>query len=442
MSLVEGWALWHGHWWGPWLVVAATGSLLPFEVVAVVRQLHAVRVVLFFVNAGDRRRTSRARRCASGVARAGHEAVVDAMRDCRRRSCRGGARWVRQPGACRHRDRRRRPRRVPRPRPALGVGAGARRRGRARTRRAALAPLLARLLRGAAGARPPGRVALAPHRRHGQAARRRRHPRRRRSTRLAVRRLATRDRASIPSSSARGKVRVEARRRRRGTTSATRTSAAPRCSTYIDALARRRSRRVTPTTSTRATPLLAGFSLGAARDPRARRAGSRALPAHRARRGGHRRLGRRARSQAFLDGRRACACSSAADRRACEGRGAGRREAARARDGLDARVVFAPVGSHVRPAARGRRARRSSRGGSRAPLVGRWSSSSRETAGPAPRIAGWNSMHPVRLAPRLRCVGLLPFARVVASSRGARRRGGPRRRSGRRSRAFHVRGLQ
>jgi uncharacterized membrane protein (DUF2068 family) len=50
-SLVEGWALLHGRWWGPWLVVAATGALLPFEVVALARHPHLIRVVLFGVNA-------------------------------------------------------------------------------------------------------------------------------------------------------------------------------------------------------------------------------------------------------------------------------------------------------------------------------------------------------------------------------------------------------
>ncbi|MGH7436907.1 MAG: DUF2127 domain-containing protein, partial [Polyangiaceae bacterium] len=29
-SLVEGWALVHGRWWGPGLVVFGTGTLLPF----------------------------------------------------------------------------------------------------------------------------------------------------------------------------------------------------------------------------------------------------------------------------------------------------------------------------------------------------------------------------------------------------------------------------
>jgi uncharacterized membrane protein (DUF2068 family) len=50
LSLVEGWALVRGHWWGPWLVVAATGSLLPFEVVAFVRHPHAVRGAVFVAN--------------------------------------------------------------------------------------------------------------------------------------------------------------------------------------------------------------------------------------------------------------------------------------------------------------------------------------------------------------------------------------------------------
>jgi uncharacterized membrane protein (DUF2068 family) len=50
MSLLEGWALWHGHWWGPWLVVLSTGSLLPFEVVAFLRRPHMVRASLFVLN--------------------------------------------------------------------------------------------------------------------------------------------------------------------------------------------------------------------------------------------------------------------------------------------------------------------------------------------------------------------------------------------------------
>lgn len=50
LTLVEAWALIRGHWWGPWLVVVATGSLLPFEVVALVRHPHVSRVLLLVVN--------------------------------------------------------------------------------------------------------------------------------------------------------------------------------------------------------------------------------------------------------------------------------------------------------------------------------------------------------------------------------------------------------
>ena len=49
-SLVEGWALLHGHWWGPWVVVVGTGSLLPFEVVALARHLNTVRAALLVLN--------------------------------------------------------------------------------------------------------------------------------------------------------------------------------------------------------------------------------------------------------------------------------------------------------------------------------------------------------------------------------------------------------
>jgi uncharacterized membrane protein (DUF2068 family) len=50
LTLVEAWALLKGHWWSPWLVVVATGSLLPFEVAALVRNPHVSRVVLLAVN--------------------------------------------------------------------------------------------------------------------------------------------------------------------------------------------------------------------------------------------------------------------------------------------------------------------------------------------------------------------------------------------------------
>ena len=51
LSLFEAWALHHGHWWGPWLVVVASGSLLPFEVVAFARHRHLVRLAVLLVNA-------------------------------------------------------------------------------------------------------------------------------------------------------------------------------------------------------------------------------------------------------------------------------------------------------------------------------------------------------------------------------------------------------
>ncbi len=50
LTLVEGWALIHGQWWGPWLVVVATGLLLPLEVVSLVRHVHIVRGLVLLVN--------------------------------------------------------------------------------------------------------------------------------------------------------------------------------------------------------------------------------------------------------------------------------------------------------------------------------------------------------------------------------------------------------
>ncbi|GAC1346629.1 MAG: hypothetical protein NVSMB23_24530 [Myxococcales bacterium] len=49
-SLLEGIALRSGAWWGPWLVVAATGALLPWELVEVVRKPGWVRVLIFAIN--------------------------------------------------------------------------------------------------------------------------------------------------------------------------------------------------------------------------------------------------------------------------------------------------------------------------------------------------------------------------------------------------------
>jgi uncharacterized membrane protein (DUF2068 family) len=50
LTLFEGWALHHRRWWGPWLVVVATGVLVPIEVEAFVRHPHVGRAVILVVN--------------------------------------------------------------------------------------------------------------------------------------------------------------------------------------------------------------------------------------------------------------------------------------------------------------------------------------------------------------------------------------------------------
>jgi uncharacterized membrane protein (DUF2068 family) len=47
---VEAWALHTGRTWGAWLVVATTGSLLPFEVYEFIRVRRWSRLVIFVVN--------------------------------------------------------------------------------------------------------------------------------------------------------------------------------------------------------------------------------------------------------------------------------------------------------------------------------------------------------------------------------------------------------
>jgi uncharacterized membrane protein (DUF2068 family) len=49
-TLFEWYALHTGRPWGEWLVVIATSSLLPFEVVAIVRHRRVGRMVLFIAN--------------------------------------------------------------------------------------------------------------------------------------------------------------------------------------------------------------------------------------------------------------------------------------------------------------------------------------------------------------------------------------------------------
>jgi uncharacterized membrane protein (DUF2068 family) len=50
VTTLEGWALHHGKRWGEWLVVGATGSLLTFEIVSMVRKLHWMRIAVFLGN--------------------------------------------------------------------------------------------------------------------------------------------------------------------------------------------------------------------------------------------------------------------------------------------------------------------------------------------------------------------------------------------------------
>jgi uncharacterized membrane protein (DUF2068 family) len=50
VSAIEGWALWRGYRWGAWLVVVATASPLPLEVVAIAHSHRPWRVLLAAVN--------------------------------------------------------------------------------------------------------------------------------------------------------------------------------------------------------------------------------------------------------------------------------------------------------------------------------------------------------------------------------------------------------
>jgi uncharacterized membrane protein (DUF2068 family) len=50
LSLVEGWALWRGHRWGPWLVVVATALPVPVEAWELVRHASPWRALLLTVN--------------------------------------------------------------------------------------------------------------------------------------------------------------------------------------------------------------------------------------------------------------------------------------------------------------------------------------------------------------------------------------------------------
>ncbi|HEY2028197.1 MAG TPA: DUF2127 domain-containing protein [Myxococcales bacterium] len=50
LSAIEGLALRAGRWWAPWLVVIATGALLPWEAFECVVRPTWIRVVLFILN--------------------------------------------------------------------------------------------------------------------------------------------------------------------------------------------------------------------------------------------------------------------------------------------------------------------------------------------------------------------------------------------------------
>jgi uncharacterized membrane protein (DUF2068 family) len=52
LSAVEGWALHTRRWWAEWLVVAASGSLLPYELFELVRHLRVGRLLIFLINLG------------------------------------------------------------------------------------------------------------------------------------------------------------------------------------------------------------------------------------------------------------------------------------------------------------------------------------------------------------------------------------------------------
>jgi uncharacterized membrane protein (DUF2068 family) len=50
VSLLEAAALRRGAWWGPWLVVLATGALLPWELVALIHKPGSMRAAIFAIN--------------------------------------------------------------------------------------------------------------------------------------------------------------------------------------------------------------------------------------------------------------------------------------------------------------------------------------------------------------------------------------------------------
>jgi uncharacterized membrane protein (DUF2068 family) len=51
VSAFEGFALWRGYAWGPWIVASATALPLPFELVHLLRRPRPARIALLLVNA-------------------------------------------------------------------------------------------------------------------------------------------------------------------------------------------------------------------------------------------------------------------------------------------------------------------------------------------------------------------------------------------------------
>lgn len=52
LSSIEGWALYRGFGFAPWLVVVTTSALLPFEAVHLARSVRPTRIALFAINLG------------------------------------------------------------------------------------------------------------------------------------------------------------------------------------------------------------------------------------------------------------------------------------------------------------------------------------------------------------------------------------------------------
>lgn len=50
LTLSEGWALYRRFIWAPWLVVVATGSLLPFEVFELLHRASLARLLIVLIN--------------------------------------------------------------------------------------------------------------------------------------------------------------------------------------------------------------------------------------------------------------------------------------------------------------------------------------------------------------------------------------------------------